>query len=47
MHHDGCPAGKPVAVVKETDGALVACHETVEKAKAQQRALYASEDNRG
>lgn len=36
--------GAKFCVVKISDGAVVACHDTEEKANAQRRALYASED---
>ena len=39
----GCSPSKPWAVVKDTDGTVVACHATRETALAQIRALYASE----
>jgi hypothetical protein len=41
----GCSGDKPWAVIKISDGSLVSCHETESKAKAQLRALYASEDH--
>lgn len=41
---ESCPASKPWAVVRETDGAIEGCHETKAEAEAQQAALYASED---
>jgi len=39
----GCSPGKPWAVVKDTDGSVVACHETKDGALSQIRALYAAE----
>jgi hypothetical protein len=39
----GCSGDKPWAVIKNSDNSLVACHESESKAKAQLRALYASE----
>lgn len=39
----GCSPTKPWAVVKDTDGTVVACHATRETALAQIRALYAAE----
>lgn len=38
-----CPASKPYAVVKKTDGSVVACHATLESAQKQVAALYANE----
>lgn len=38
-----CPTDKPWAVLKQTDGSIVACHPTKDKADAQQKALYANE----
>lgn len=43
QNHDGCSAGKPWAVVKETDGSIAGCHETEAKAKAQLAALNIAE----
>jgi hypothetical protein len=42
----GCPASKPWAVVKDSDGSKVACHETKAEATKQVAALYASEGGR-
>ena len=39
----GCSPSKQWAVVKDSDGTIVACHETKESALAQIRVLYASE----
>lgn len=39
----GCSPSKPWAVVKDTDGSVVACHASKESALAQIRALYAAE----
>lgn len=45
VEHDGrCGKSKPWAVIKETDGSLVACHPTKAAAMVQLRALYASEE---
>jgi HK97 family phage prohead protease len=41
--HASCPASKPYAVLKDSDGSLVACHATKAKAQKQQAALYAGE----
>lgn len=41
---ESCPASKPWAVVRETDGEIEGCHETKADAEAQMAALYASED---
>lgn len=38
-----CPADRPWGVVKQDDGSVEGCHATEDMAKAQQRALYASE----
>ena len=38
-----CPASKPHAVVKDADGTVMGCHETVEAAGRQIAALHASE----
>lgn len=38
-----CDESKPYAVVKETDGKVVGCHETREGANEQLRALYVNE----
>jgi HK97 family phage prohead protease len=37
-----CPASKPYAVIKKTDGSVVACHATHESAAKQVAALYAN-----
>lgn len=37
-----CPASKPFAVVRKTDGKVVACHATHEKATQHKEALYAN-----
>jgi hypothetical protein len=42
MHHESCPANKPVAVVKEDDGKVVGCHANSDGAKAQLAALNAN-----
>jgi phage head maturation protease len=41
-NHPGCPADKPVAVIKE-DGKLMGCHANEEDANAQIAALWAAE----
>ena len=38
-----CPASKPFAVVRDSDGTVEGCHTTREAAKRQMAALYASE----
>src|SRR6184192_1463329 len=38
-----CPTSKPYAVIKETDGSVVACHATKRSAQKQVAALYANE----
>ena len=38
-----CPDSKPWAVVKDTDGSIVACHASEGSAKKQMAALYANE----
>jgi HK97 family phage prohead protease len=40
---DQCPASKPWAVIKNSDGTVVGCHETQESANKQVAALYANE----
>jgi HK97 family phage prohead protease len=42
----GCPAAKPFAVVRRTDGHVEGCHPDRDSAKKQQAALYASERNK-
>lgn len=39
----GCPSSRPWAVIKESDGSVVGCHPSRERAVRQQRALYARE----
>lgn len=39
-----CPASKPHAVIKDSDGKVAGCHETEAKATKQMGALYASEE---
>lgn len=39
----GCPPDKPWAVVKDSSGQVVGCHETEEAAKRQLAALNAQE----
>src|SRR5512139_2899795 len=38
-----CPGSKPYAVIKDSDGSVVGCHETKAKADRQLAALYANE----
>lgn len=38
-----CPTGKPWAVKKQTDGKVMGCHPTKEKANRQVRAIEANE----
>jgi HK97 family phage prohead protease len=38
-----CPASKPYAVVKDSDGSVAGCHPTRERARRQLAALYANE----
>lgn len=38
-----CPASKPWACIRDSDGTIEGCHETEEGAMAQMRALYANE----
>jgi hypothetical protein len=40
---EDCPASKPYAVIKDSDGSVAGCHETESKAKKQLAALYSSE----
>lgn len=40
---DQCPALKPWAVIKNSDGTIAGCHETESKAEDQVAALYANE----
>lgn len=44
-NHSSCPAGKPWAVVKDSDGSVAGCHASESDADAQLAALYASEDD--
>ena len=44
---DSCPADRPWAVVKETDGSVEGCHPSKAAAQKQQAALYASEAGKG
>jgi hypothetical protein len=39
-----CPASKPWACIKSSDGKVLGCHESKAKAQAQMRALYAAEN---
>lgn len=43
VRKSGCPDSKPYAVIKESTGEVVGCHETRESAESQMRALYANE----
>jgi hypothetical protein len=43
--HAGCPADRPVAVVKDADGTVEGCHANDADADAQVAALYASEED--
>lgn len=45
-NHGSCPDSKPYAVVKESDGKVVGCHDTLKSAKKQLAALYASEKDK-
>src|SRR6266516_1307115 len=38
-----CPSSKPWGVIKDSDGKVMGCHPTKEKADAQMAALYANE----
>jgi HK97 family phage prohead protease len=40
---DSCPASKPYAVIKDSDGSVVACHPSERSARRQMAALYAQE----
>ena len=40
---DACPADKPHAVMKQSDGKVMGCHATEEDAKKQMAALHADE----
>lgn len=44
--HPNCGADTPWAVVKESDGELMGCHETEAAAEEQRAALYAEEDDK-
>jgi HK97 family phage prohead protease len=41
--HAGCPASKPWAVVKDSDGSVAGCHATEDDAMSQMAALYAND----
>jgi HK97 family phage prohead protease len=43
---DQCPASKPWAVIKDSDGTVEGCHATKEAARKQLAALYANESGR-
>jgi hypothetical protein len=43
--HSSCASSKPWAVIKDSDGSVVGCHETEDSAKAQLAALNASENS--
>ena len=38
-----CPAGKPWAVIKDSDNSVAGCHATEDDANDQLRALYAND----
>lgn len=38
-----CPAGRPYAVIKDSDGSVVGCHATRDDADSHLGALYANE----
>lgn len=40
---DQCPANKPWAVIKNSDGSKMGCHPSKSKANQQLKALYANE----
>lgn len=42
---DECPASKPWAVIKDSDGSIEGCHATQDAAEDQMAALYASEED--
>lgn len=42
VRKSGCPESKPYAVVKESTGEVVGCHETRQDAESHMRALYAN-----
>jgi len=42
-HHEDCPDDKPVAVVQDSDGEVMGCHEDQDAAMEQMAALHASE----
>jgi hypothetical protein len=44
---DQCPASRPWGVLNQANGNVEGCHPTKAKARAQQKALYASERRRG
>lgn len=39
-----CPSSRPWAVIKDSDGSVVACHKTESDAMQQMKALYANEN---
>jgi HK97 family phage prohead protease len=43
---ESCPASKPHAVIKDSDGEVMGCHATKDDAKAQLAALHANEGKR-
>lgn len=45
--HDGCPSGKPWAVVGADTGKVHGCHPTKAQARRQQSAIYAAVSRRG
>lgn len=40
---DSCPASEPWAVIKDSTGKVVSCHDSEDSAQAHMRALYANE----
>jgi 2'-5' RNA ligase len=43
--HEACSEAEPYAVLKDSDGEVMGCHETREEAESQLAALYAAEDD--
>jgi hypothetical protein len=46
-NHAECPAGKPWAVVKDSDGSVAGCHANESEANDHMKALYANESGTG
>lgn len=44
---ESCPASKPYAVVKKTDGEVLGCHKSEKQAKAQMVAIQMNENEGG